>query len=250
MIISSKNITQSIYKLILNFFLVLGEIQIMLEIILTLIFLIAFITIAFEEVIKINKAKSTLFFGTFVWIVLFLSVPYFGDLHMIEEAFHETILEIAILWLFLIAAMSFVAYMDKNGFIENTVYKFLPKEISKKKLLFIIGIFTFFFSSVADNLTATLVALTIILALKIDKKQLIPFAVLIIFSANAGGVAMITGDVTTLMIFNAGKVEIVPLLAMFIPSFISMIILKTSILFAERLFYYCKNRFSIYSVNN
>jgi len=196
-----------------------------LEIILTILFLIAFVLIAFEESLKMNKAKSTLFLGTFVWIILFLFAPSFGGTHFIEEAFEETILEIAILWLFLIAAMTFVAYMDRQGFIENLVYKFLPEKISEKKLLLFLGIFTFFFSSLADNLTATLVAITIIIALNIDPKKLITYCIFVIFAANAGGVAMITGDVTTLMIFNAGMVEIVPLLALFIPSFISLMVL-------------------------
>jgi len=196
-----------------------------LEIILTILFLFAFVLIAFEEGLKMNKAKSTLFLGTFVWIVLFLFASKFGGAHFIEEAFHETVLEIAILWLFLIAAMTFVAYMDRQGFIENLVYKYLPEKISEKKLLFIIGVFTFFFSSLADNLTATLVALTILLALKIDSKKLMTYCVFVIFAANAGGVAMITGDVTTLMIFNAGMVKILPLLALFVPSFLSLMVL-------------------------
>ncbi len=198
----------------------------MIEIVLTAIFILAFILIAFEEACKINKAKSTLFLGTLVWIILFIAGSTNPEtLHEVEHAFEESILEIAILWLFLIAAMTFVAYMDKQGFIENIVYRYLPKKISLKKLLFIIGTFTFFFSSLADNLTATLVSLTIILALNIKKEYILTFATLIVFSANAGGVAMITGDVTTLMIFNAGKVDIIPLLFLFIPSFISFLVL-------------------------
>lgn len=196
-----------------------------LEVILTGLFLIAFVLIAFEESLKMNKAKSTLFLGTLVWIILFLFAPSFGGTHFIEEAFEETILEIAILWLFLIAAMTFVAYMDRQGLIENLVYKFLPEKISEKKLLLFLGIFTFFFSSVADNLTATLVAISIIMALNIDTKNLVTYCVFVIFAANSGGVAMITGDVTTLMIFNAGMVQIVPLLSLFIPSFISLMVL-------------------------
>lgn len=197
----------------------------MLEIILVVIFFLAFITIAFEEALKMNKAKSTLFFGTLVWIILFLTAGMHGGLDAVEHAFEENILEIAILWLFLIAAMTFVAYMDKTGFIEKLVYKFLPKEITEKKLLLIIGVFTFFLSAVADNLTATLISLTILLSLKLESKKLIKFATFVIFAANAGGVALITGDVTTLMIFLGGKVEMAKLLWLFIPSFISLMVL-------------------------
>lgn len=192
----------------------------MIEILLLIIFLIGFLTIALEETLKMNKAKSALFFGTLGWIILFLSNHGSGE--VISHAFDENLLEIASLWLFLICAMTFVAYMDKRGIIENTVYQFLPEKISEKKLMLVMGIFTFFFSAVADNLTATLISLTIILALKIEKEKLLKYAVLIIFAANAGGVALITGDVTTLMIFLAGKVTMTNLIWLMIPSFVAM----------------------------
>ncbi len=195
-----------------------------LEIFLTMIFFIAFGLIILEETLKMNKAKSTLFFGTFVWIVLFLFAGFLGLEHL-EHDFEENILEIAILWLFLISAMTFVAYMDKKGFIEKVVYNSLPKKISEKKLMFAIGVFTFIFSSIADNLTATLVSITILLTLKIQGKKLIKYAVLVVFAANAGGVALITGDVTTLMIFLEGKVEMANLLWLFIPSFVSFLVI-------------------------
>lgn len=194
----------------------------LLEIIIGVIFALGFLTIIFEEILKMNKAKSALFFGTLAWIVLFLAHHSNDE---INHALEETFLEISMLWLFLIAAMTFVAYMEKTGFIEHTVYRILPNKISERKLLLIMGVFAFFFSAVADNLTATLVALTILVGLRIPTDKLIKFAVLIVFSANAGGVALITGDVTTLMIFLAGKVSMSSLLVLVIPAFVSFIIL-------------------------
>ncbi|MCA9487208.1 sodium:proton antiporter NhaD [Candidatus Woesearchaeota archaeon] len=194
----------------------------MLEYILLLIFLAGFATIILEEILRMNKAKSALFFGTLCWVLLFVVASIHGHAHEMEEQFDENVLEIAMLWLFLISAMTFVAYLDKKGIIENTVYKYLPQKISHKKLLLIMGLFTFLFSSVADNLTATLVALTILLALKIETEKVLRYAVVIVFAANAGGVALITGDVTTLMIFLGGKVAMSHLLWLFIPALISL----------------------------
>ena len=95
----------------------------LLEIIIGVIFALGFLTIIFEEILKMNKAKSALFFGTLAWIVLFLAHHSNDE---INHALEETFLEISMLWLFLIAAMTFVAYMEKTGFIEHTVYRILP----------------------------------------------------------------------------------------------------------------------------
>ncbi len=197
----------------------------MIDILLLILFLAAFVIIAFEERIDINKAKVGMFFGTLAWIILFVYYRFIGKASEIEHAFNENILEIATLWLFLIAAMTFIAYMDKRGFIENLFYNKLPKKISERKLLLIIGLFTFFVSSLIDNLTATLIAITAILSLNFDGKKLIKFGVFIVFAANAGGVWLITGDITTLMLFIGDKVEMAPLLVMIIPGLISLFVL-------------------------
>lgn len=86
--------------------------------------------------------------------------------------------------------------------------------MSEKKFLLIIASFTFLFSGIADNLTATLVALSIVIATmkNATSENLVKFAIMIIFAANAGGLPLITGDVTTLMIFVAGKVSMLELL--------------------------------------
>ncbi len=121
--------------------------------------------------------------------------------------------------------MTFVAYLNKKGMIENIIYLALPKTISEKKLLLFTGFFCFVFSSLADNITATLVSATLILSLDLDLKKRIRFIILVVFAVNSGGVALITGDVTTLMIFLADKVEIISLLTLSIPSFAGVCLL-------------------------
>jgi Na+/H+ antiporter NhaD/arsenite permease-like protein len=187
----------------------------------------AFVLIVVEDVIHVNKAKTTLFFGTLCWIILFIH-PLNGQttLHVQNELNHN-ILEIATLWLFLMAAMTFVAYLNSKGFIQNLVHRILPTEMSERNLMYLVGTFAFFFSSISDNITATLISLAVVMSLKLEAKKLIKYATLIIFAVNSGGVSLITGDVTTLMIFLAEKVTISHLLLLVVPAAISVFVLAT-----------------------
>ncbi|MBE0378715.1 MULTISPECIES: sodium:proton antiporter NhaD [Pseudoalteromonas] len=199
-------------------------------IILTLITL-AFVLIVIEDIIHVNKAKTTLFFGTLCWIILFISPLNGQSPENIQHQLDHNILEIATLWLFLMAAMTFVAYLNSKGFIQNIVHRVMPSAISERKLMFLIGGFSFLFSSISDNITATLISLAVVMSLKLDPKKLIKYATLIIFSVNSGGVSLITGDVTTLMIFLDGKVSIANLLLLVVPALASVALLAIMLSF-------------------
>ena len=185
---------------------------------------IGFLSIILEDLTHIDKAKSTLFFGTLAWFVYFIGThgeP--GD--AVHHTFNENLLDIASLWLFLFAAMTFVAYLSEKGVIQTLASWLLPHQIGLKTLLFFIGGFAFLFSSLADNITATLVSLALINSLALSTRLKIRYAVAIVYGVNAGGVSLITGDVTTLMIFLAGKVSIANLLGLILPSLVSVIVL-------------------------
>jgi len=185
----------------------------------------ALLGVVLEEITHVNKAKVTLFFGTLAWLLLFMFAPAGEVRETVLESLNENIAEIAGLWIFLVAAMTFVAYLNKKGMIENLIFLVLPKRISERALLFLTATFCFVFSSLADNITATLVSITLILSLQLDRAKTIKFATLVVFAVNSGGVALITGDVTTLMIFLAGKVAILQLLALAVPAFIAVMVL-------------------------
>ncbi|PSL16794.1 sodium/proton antiporter (NhaD family) [Marinobacterium halophilum] len=186
---------------------------------------LAFLMIVLEDVVHINKAKTTLFLGTLAWLLLFLFPPHGADSHLIQEKLDENILEIASLWLFLMAAMTFVAFLNHQGLIETLIYKVLPKRLSERKLMFLVAGFAFFFSSLSDNITATLISIALVLSLKLDAKKTVRFAVMVVFAVNSGGVALITGDVTTLMIFMQQKVAIDDLLWLSLPALASVMLL-------------------------
>lgn len=185
--------------------------------------ILALLSIVLEEVIHVNKAKSTLFLGSLAWILVFLFPESGATPEDLRHKLDENILEIAGLWLFLMAAMTFVAFLNSQGLIETLIYKLLPRRISERKLIFLVAIFSFVFSSLCDNITATLVSVALVLSLRLDRRKTLRFTVMVVFAVNSGGVALITGDVTTLMIFLAGKVDIEDLLVLSLPAFVSVL---------------------------
>lgn len=191
---------------------------------LILLAVIALLGVVFEEKTHINKAKVTLFLGTLSWMLMFVFSGA-GEHDAVVHSLNENIADIAGLWIFLMAAMTFVAYLNKKGLIENLIYLVLPQRISERALMFLTGAFCFLFSSLADNMTATLVAVALVLSLRMERPKTIKFGTLVIFAVNSGGVALITGDVTTLMIFLAGKVQISQLLLLSLPAFVAVMAL-------------------------
>ncbi|AAZ25557.1 MULTISPECIES: sodium:proton antiporter NhaD [Colwellia] len=199
----------------------------MINTVILILVIISFLMIITEDLIHINKAKTTLFFGTLCWILAFI-FPINNNLA--SETTHqlnENLLEIATLWLFLMSAMTFVAYLNSKGFISALVQRILPERISERGLMFVIAIFAFVFSSFADNVTATLVSIAVVMNLQLEVKKRLKYATLIIFSVNSGGVSLITGDVTTLMIFLENKVTISNLLILILPSFLGVLTLAS-----------------------
>ncbi len=177
-----------------------------MTILLLVLIALAFVLIVVEDLIHLNKAKSTLFIGTLVWILAFM-FPH-GDVLQIKAGLNEQLLDIATLWLFLMAAMTFVAYLNQQGLITQLVYRLLPEKLRLSSLMILMALLALLFSSLADNITASLIMLSLLSSLNLDRKTTIKFATLIVFAVNSGGVSLITGDVTTLMIFLADKVTI------------------------------------------
>ena len=187
---------------------------------------LGFLTIVAEDFTKVDKAKTTLFFGTLVWVLYFIAPPEGVDAQQLMHALNENLLEIATLWLFLMAAMTFVAYVSHKGVIDGIVNRVMPTHMGERRLMLVTGLFAFFFSSMADNITATLVCITVLVSLNLSTDKLLRYIVLVVFAVNSGGAALITGDVTTLMIFLAGKVKIADLFLLSLPALFAVLFLS------------------------
>jgi Na+/H+ antiporter NhaD/arsenite permease-like protein len=190
----------------------------MIEILITTLALIALVSIVLEEVLHFNKAKSTLFLGCLAWVILFIHASQHQKTEHIQEVLNENLLDIASLWLFLMATMTFVAYLNARGMVSEIVQRIMPGELTFRQLTILLGVFAMLLSMVCDNITATLVGIGVVQAFKLEPKERIRLCVILVFAVNSGGVILITGDVTTLMIFSEGHVTIAELLKLVLPA--------------------------------
>lgn len=206
----------------------------MIDILLITLSFVALLSIVLEEWIHINKAQSTLFIGTLAWLILFVDSSSTEQTLEITNKLLHNITEISVLWLFLVSAMTFVTYLNRKGMIERLLNTLMPEQISIKKLMVFTAIFAFVFSAIVDNITATLVCVAMVLSLSVTTQQTLRLIVIVIFAVNSGGVALITGDVTTLMIFTQGKLSVVELLWLFLPSALGVLLLSLSLMIGQK----------------
>jgi Na+/H+ antiporter NhaD/arsenite permease-like protein len=191
---------------------------------------LAFVLIVAEDFVHINKAKSSLFLGTLVWLLAFMFPEPGVDAAIIQAHLNENLLDIATLWLFLMSAMTFVAYLNQQGLITQLVYRALPSRIGQRQLMLMLALLALAFSSLADNITASLIMLSLLSSLKLKTETVLKFAALLVFAVNSGGVSLITGDVTTLMIFLAGKVSVSNLFLLIPAAVLGVVVLLMTML--------------------
>ena len=192
--------------------------------IIVLIFVIGYAAIAMEHPLKINKAATALITGVLCWTVFAL---YATDKHAPAHLLTENLGEVAGILFFLMGAMTIVELIDAHDGFEIITTRI--NTTSKRKLVWIIGFITFFLSAVLDNLTTTIVLVSLLRIIIPDKKERLLFAGLVIIAANAGGAWSPIGDVTTTMLWIGGQITagsiivqtIIPSLVCFLlPAFI------------------------------
>ena len=171
------------------------------------IFIVAYYFIATEEKYEMNKAKPSLFAGTFMFMLIGIYYAFNGiDPHALHTELEKLILEIAEIFFFLFVAMTFIETLLERGVFDLLKFKLVSKGYTYKKLFWLTGLLAFFISPVADNLTTALILSTVLFT--IDKKNiafLVPGAINIVVAANAGGAWSPFGDITTLMAWTANK---------------------------------------------
>ncbi len=190
-----------------------------MEQIIVLIFILGYLAIAFEHPLKINKTGAALFMGLLLWTVYRIGFPD----HLVAEELAHHIEAISEILFFLMGAMTIVELIDAhNGFnaITNRI-----KTRSKIKLLWIIAGLSFFLSSVLDNLTTSIVMVSLTRKLLDDREQRLFFAGMIVIAANAGGAWSPIGDVTTTMLWIGGQISAPNIVeSLFIPSLVCLLV--------------------------
>ena len=203
-----------------------------METIIIIVFLAGYLAITLEHNLKIDKLIPALAMMALLWAIIALAhLDVFevnAELKKLEPTHLEEILlhhlgKTAEILVFLLGAMTIVEIIDYfDGFATIKGY---IKTRSKRKLLWIFSILAFILSAIIDNLTATIVLITILQKVIKDRETRLWFAGLIIINANAGGAWSPIGDVTTTMLWIAGKVNAGSLvLHVLLPSIVCMIV--------------------------
>ena len=192
-----------------------------MEIIIVVLFVVGYVAIALEHPIKINKTASALLTGVLCWTLYALSSP--GEIHHIGEQLGEHLSEISSILFFLMGAMTIVELVDAYQGFRLVTDRINTKD--PRKLLWIICAVTFFLSAILDNLTTSIVMVSLIRKLVPNKKMRLFFAGMIVVSANAGGAWSPIGDVTTTMLWIGGQITAGNIVAtLIIPSLVCMVI--------------------------
>ena len=216
------------------------------------IFIIGYLAITLEHPLKLDKAVPALIMGTSMWAVLGIAFHQgwidiidedgqvysmlSGNTEYAHEGFEHNLIvhfsKIGEILFFLIGAMTIVEIIDLHrgfGIIKKAI-----TTNNKKRLLWTLGILAFVLSAIIDNLTATIILITLLKKLLARRKYRLWFAAMIIIAANSGGAWSPIGDVTTTMLWIGGKVSsiglsehlIVPSIVCFIVPFFIAIRLK------------------------
>ena len=165
------------------------------------IFAIGYLSIAMEHTIRINKAATALITGIVCWTVYILYTP---DKAIVGENLSHHLSDLSGILFFLLGAMTIVELADLfNGFDIITAR---ITQTNKVKLLWIISFITFFLSAVLDNLTTTIVILSLTSKLIKDEKDRLFFAGMTVIAANAGGAWSPIGDISTTMLWIGGQI--------------------------------------------
>jgi Na+/H+ antiporter NhaD/arsenite permease-like protein len=191
-----------------------------MENILILIFIIGYALITVEHSIKINKAAIALVTGVLCWTVFIL---FSTDTHHVTEQLTGHLGELSGILFFLLGAMTIVELIDAHDGFDIITSRI--KQTDKRKLLWIVAFITFFLSAILDNLTTTIVIVSLLRKLVHKQEDRLFFTGIVVIAANAGGAWSPIGDVTTTMLWIGGQITTVNIiLKLILPSLVCLIV--------------------------
>ena len=191
-------------------------------------FVVAYGAVMAEEQLHLPKSQPILVAAGIVWLLVGVAFVMAGDTHGAEEAVRHNLLEYAELFLFLLAAMTYVNTMQERGVFDTLRAWLVSRGLSLRQLFWVTGGLAFVISPVADNLTTALVMGAVSIAVGQGRPQFITLACInVVVAANAGGAFSPFGDITTLMVWQAGHVAFTEFFAIFLPSLVNWLVPAT-----------------------
>ncbi len=191
----------------------------MLTLLITL-FVLTYAAIALEHPLKINKSATALLGAGLLWTIYALGSP---DPDVVSRNLNESLMGTAQIVFFLMGAMTIVEVVDAHNGFEVITSRIHTTKLSN--LMWMVGLVTFFLSSILDNLTTTIVMVSLMKKLLDKHDDRMFFAGIIVIAANAGGAWTPIGDVTTTMLWIGGQITTVAIMkGLFIPSMINLLV--------------------------
>lgn len=189
------------------------------------LFVLAYAFVIAEESLHLRKSKPVMVAAGLIWAIVALVFIANGDTHTAEHLVRHNLLEYAELFLFLLAAMTYINTMDERGVFNALRVWLVTRNFTLRQIFWLTGLLAFFISPIADNLTTALLMATVAMAVGGGNSKFIAIAcVNIVVAANAGGAFSPFGDITTLMVWQKGIVQFEQFFALFIPSVVNWLV--------------------------
>ncbi len=189
------------------------------------IFVAAYVLVILEELLHLRKSKPVLMAAGLIWALIGIAYVQHGRADDALPLARSIIEEYGELFLFLLVAITYVNTMEERRIFEVLRARLVGLGLSYSKLFWLLGILSFFLSSVLDNLTTALVMSAVAIAIGAGSRSFVAICcVNIVVAANAGGAFCPFGDITTLMVWQKGKVEFFEFFDIFVPSVVNYIV--------------------------
>ncbi|MGB7453934.1 MAG: sodium:proton antiporter NhaD [Lysobacterales bacterium] len=197
------------------------------------IFTFAYALVILEENIHLRKSKPMIVAAGFIWMLVAFAYMAAGDSHTAEELVRHNILEFAELFLFLLAAMTYINTMEERGIFEVLRAWLVNQGFSLRQVFWITGGIAFLMSPVADNLATALLMATVVISVGSGNHKFVALACInIVVAANAGGAFSPFGDITTLMVWQKGNLQFTEFFALVVPSIVNWLVTASILSFA------------------
>ncbi len=190
-----------------------------------IIFCLAYSLVIVEEQIHMRKSKPVMVAAGFIWMIVAIVYAQHGDTHTAEVMVRHNLLEFGELFLFLLAAMTYINTMEDRNVFDMLRVWLVSQGFSLRTIFWLTGGISFLLSPIADNLTTALLMSTVAMAVGGTNVKFVAIACInIVVAANAGGAFSPFGDITTLMVWQKGIVEFQTFFVLFIPSLVNWLI--------------------------
>lgn len=184
-----------------------------------IIFIFAYILVIVEEFIQLRKSKPVMVAAGIIWLLIAWLSKSQGLESITHTAIRHYLLEFSMVFLFIIVAMTYVNAMEDRNVFQALKSWLIIKGLSYRQLFWATGIFAFFLSAIADNLTTALAMSAVVIAVGKGKPKFVLLACInLVVAANAGGVFSPFGDITTLMVWQSGIVGFKQFFTLFLPA--------------------------------